>query len=179
MKRRTLLGTAGWIGAAVLAVLIGLAAVRVIGDGLSSEAGRPRSAAEVERDLAAQTTTTPTLTAPSSAQATTNPTTNPATTPATAASSSARASAGSGPAPAAGLRTFRTEGGTVVVRCASGQAEIVAMSPLGGFAVHERDQGPRAQAEGEFRSTVDNHDRVKVRVGCDGDRPVLDERDRD
>ncbi|GID94093.1 hypothetical protein ACFQFC_09465 [Amorphoplanes digitatis] len=168
MKPRTLLGTAGWIGAAVLAVLIGLAAVRVIGDGLSSEAGRPRSQAEVDRDLAAHATTMP-ASAPPSVEA----------TPSAAASTSASASAGSGSAPSAGLRSFRTAGGTVVARCAAGRAEIVAMSPLGGFAVHERDQGPRVQAEGEFRGTVDDHDRVKVRVGCAGDRPVLDERDDD
>ncbi|MEU7903564.1 hypothetical protein [Actinoplanes sp. NPDC049118] len=177
MTRRTLLGTAGWIGAAVLAVLIGLAAVRVIGDGLTSEAGRPRSQAEIDRELAAHATTTPTSAgAPASAGPTAGTDPEPAPTTASAPPASASASAGSGPAPSVGLRSFRTRGGTVVARCGDRRAEIVAMSPLAGFAVHERDEGPRVQAEGEFRGTVDDHDRVKVRISCAGDRPVLAER---
>jgi hypothetical protein len=160
MTRRTLLGTAGWFAVAVLAVLIGMAAVRVIGDGLTSGAGRPRSPAEVDRELAARTTGTPTGSAAAPAPA------------------SASASTGSGVAPAGALRSFRTGGGTVVARCVRGRAEIVAMSPLSGFAVHERDAGPRGQAEGEFRGTAKDHDRVKVRVTCAGDRPALAERAR-
>ncbi|MEU4220706.1 hypothetical protein [Actinoplanes sp. NPDC026623] len=175
MTRRTLLGTAGWIGVAVLAVLVGLAAVRVIGDGLTSDAGRTRSAAEVARELAARATPTtgdgPASTGPAAVA-------EPEPTPAETSAPAATAPTGGGRAPSAGLRSFRTQGGTVVARCRDGRVEIVAMSPLAGYAVHERDQGPRAQAEGEFRGAADDHDRVKVRVSCAGDQPVLAERDR-
>jgi hypothetical protein len=54
-----------------------------------------------------------------------------------------------------------------------GQAEIVSMSPSQGYAVHEPDQGPQSEAEGEFRGTSDNHDRVKFSVRCAGGRPAL------
>jgi len=178
VTQRTLLGTAGWIGAAVLAVLVGLAAVRVIGDGLTSEAGRPRSQAEVNRELAAQATTTPTSDgAPASSDPTAEPGLEPAPATTSVRSTTASASTGSRTAPSVGIRSFRTHGGTVVARCRNGRVEIVAMSPLAGFAVHERDEGAQAQAEGEFRGTVDDHDRVKVRVSCAGNRPVLAERD--
>jgi hypothetical protein len=52
---------------------------------------------------------------------------------------------------------------------------IVSMTPAQGFEVHERDGD-----EGEFRSTSDNHDRVKIDVSCPGSgRPVVTARDDD
>ncbi|BFU45975.1 hypothetical protein [Krasilnikovia sp. MM14-A1004] len=190
MTRRTLLVTAGWLGAAVLAVLIGLGAVRVIGDGLTSEAGRPRSEAEVAQTLAARGVPSALSSVPStvSPEVSSAGETAPGQDP-SAADPSATASApprvpvapttSAAPAPTATARSFRTRGGTVVARCEAGRAEIVAMSPLSGYAVHERDQGPRAQAEGEFRGTADEHDRVRVRVTCSAGRPVLSERSDD
>ena len=54
------------------------------------------------------------------------------------------------------------------------------MAPAQGFTVHEQDRGPRAEAEGEFRRTADNHDRVKVDVRCGGSgSPVMSERGDD
>lgn len=139
---------AGWFGAAVLAVLVGLAAISVIGAGLMSSDARPRTEAEVAREAAA-------LPAPS-----------------------VRASLGPAPtSPAASSdRSLITSGGTVVARCVGTQAEIRSMSPVPGYAVHEPDQGPQAEAEGEFRSTSDNHDRVKFSVSCAGGRPELSNR---
>ncbi|RZU52998.1 hypothetical protein EV385_4882 [Krasilnikovia cinnamomea] len=186
--------TVGWFGAAALAVLIGLGAVRVIGDGLTSEAGRPRSEAEVAQTLAARgvpsalSSVPPTVSPEVSSAGETAPGTEPpAADPSVTASATTRvpvapptsAGPGSAPAPTATARSFRTRGGTVVARCEAGRAEIVAMSPLTGFAVHERDEGPQVQAEGEFRGTADGHDRVRVRVSCSAGRPVLTERDDD
>jgi len=69
----------------------------------------------------------------------------------------------------------RTRGGTVVARCDGGQAVIVSMTPAQGFEVHERNGG-----EGEFRSTSDNHDRVKIDVSCAGSgSPAVTARDDD
>ncbi|GAB1646057.1 hypothetical protein KRMM14A1259_64800 [Krasilnikovia sp. MM14-A1259] len=177
-----MLVTAGWFGAAVLAVLIGLGAVHVIGSGLTSEAGRPRTEAEVASTLAARqvpesspavppagvTPSAPEPSAPAPADSA------PSRTPATP---SASTGAGASPSPTAVPRSFHTRGGIVVARCSEGRVEIVAMSPLTGFAVHERDQGPKDQAEGEFRGTADDHDRVRVRVTCVAGRPSLSERD--
>jgi hypothetical protein len=138
---------AGWFGAAVLAVLVGLAAISVIGAGLMSSDAKPRTEAEVAREAAGLPTAgVPTTTPP------------------------VRTSIG--PSPASD-RTLITKGGTVVARCVGTQAEIRSMSPVPGYAVHERDQGPQTEAEGEFRSTSDNHDRVKFSVRCAGDRPEL------
>ncbi|MFI5492082.1 hypothetical protein [Actinoplanes sp. NPDC051859] len=156
MNRRTLLVVAGWVGAAALAVLAGLAGISILGSGLTSAGTSPRSEAQVARELAA---------APEmSVQA--GPSSASAAAPSAQPSSSARNSPVS--------RTLKTTGGTVVARCVAGAAEIVAMSPAQGYALHER-----AGAEGEFRAISDNHDRVRFIVGCTSGRPALTSRDDD
>ena len=55
--------TVGWLGAAVLAVLVGLGAISVIGNGLTSPETRPLSAAEVADELARQVRTSPSVAA--------------------------------------------------------------------------------------------------------------------
>jgi hypothetical protein len=125
---------AGWFGAVVLAVLVGLAAINVIGAGLTSSGGALKSSAEVERELAALP--------------------SPASTPASPSASRS----------AAAQRSFNTRGGIVVATCAA----ITSMSPLPGFVEHERNG-----LEGEFRSTSDNHDRVKFSITCPAGRPTL------
>jgi hypothetical protein len=139
---------AGWFGAAVLAVLVGLAAISVIGAGLMSSDAKPRTEAEVAREAAA-------LPAPSG-RASLGPAPSASTSPSASVTSD---------------RSIITKGGTVVARCVGGQAEIRLMSPVSGYAVHEREG-----SEGEFRSTSDNHDRVKFRVQCVDGRPELSER---
>jgi hypothetical protein len=149
MGRRSLLVAAGWLGAAVLAVLVGLGAISVIGNGLTSGSTPALSAADVDRQLRAETPT-PTPTGP-------QPTGPQPTGPAEPTAES-------------------TRGGTVVARCVGTQAEIVAMSPAQGFAVHERDQGPQDDAEGEFRGSADDHDRVKITVTCADGHPSVSAR---
>ncbi|BCJ51011.1 hypothetical protein Asp14428_24860 [Actinoplanes sp. NBRC 14428] len=139
-----LLVAAGWAAAAVLAVLVGITAIGLIGAGLITTGERPRTEAQVARDLA-----------------------NLPSGPAGPRASSPPASEGVGEAPGAG-RTLLTRGGTVVARCVAGRAEIVAMSPAPGYALHEQDDD-----EGEFRSTSDGHDRDEFDVVCTGDRPAL------
>ena len=150
MNRRTLLVTAGWLGAAVLAVLVGLTAVRLIGAGLTSPESRPRSAAQVDEELRAL------------------PATSVPTATATARPASPAVSQAVGDAPG---RTFPTRGGTVVARCGANGPRIVSMSPAQGFALHENEGD-----EGEFRSTSDNHDRVKFEITCSAGRPSLVQR---
>ena len=149
----------GWLGAAVLAVLVGLGAISVIGNGLTSPETRPLSAAEVADELARQIAVSP----------------------------SASASAGTGerppsqptPSATAVTRTFPTRAGTVVGRCAGTRPEVVSMSPRQGYELHEQDRGPQEDdAEGEFRGQGDRHDRVKFEIVCPGGVPTLVE-DRD
>jgi hypothetical protein len=109
MARRLII-TAGWLAAAILAVLVGLVAISVIGDGITSPLARPLSQAEVERELAGA---------------------SPAPSPSPSRVKTVPAS----PAP----RSFPTAGGTVVARCDGGRATIVSMAPAQGFSVHERD----------------------------------------
>jgi cytoskeletal protein RodZ len=176
-----LLVAAGWLGAVVLAVLVGLAAINVIGSGLTSSGGAPKSEAEVQRDLAALPPSaepppsqipSPSPASSASASLGGRPTTAaPATTaPGTAAPTTAA------PSTAGTSRTFGTRGGTVVATCSAAGATITGMAPEAGFAVHERTSGAQAEAEGEFRSTSDNHDRVKFSVTCSGGRPTLSPR---
>jgi hypothetical protein len=142
---RRLIVTAGWLAAAVLAVLVGLLAVSIIGDGLTVGSTRALSEAEVERQLAGQPGTP-----------------------------SAATGVGSRPPDAAGAaRTFTTSAGTVVGRCAGNRPEVVSMSPAQGYSVHDRDTGPQSDdADGEFRG-ADSKDRVEFEIVCAGGVPNL------
>jgi hypothetical protein len=151
VRRQTLLVAAGWLGAAVLAVAVGLTAINVIGAGLtsSSSLARPRTPAEVDRELAG--------------------------VPSAAPLPSGTASLGNAPA-SAGLSTH---GGTVIAQCTGTDAEIKGMAPEPGFEAHEWDRGPQREAEGEFRSTSDNHDRGRFSITCRSGQPSLSARSSD
>jgi hypothetical protein len=169
--RRPLLVIAGWLGAAALALSVGLAATSVIGDELTPSAGDPISPAEADRQLAAA----PAAAVPSS------PTALPSSAlpsealpsealPSEALPSGAPSASGDG----VGVRkTVTTAGGTVIARCTGARVEILSMSPAQGYAVHERESGLDDSAEGEFRSTADNHVRVKVDVRCAAGTPTV------
>jgi hypothetical protein len=156
VTRRSLLVIAGWCGAVLLAVLVGLGAINVIGAGLTSSGGTLKSSAEVERELAA-------LPSPNSV--------SPSPSASFPASPSPSSSASPSRSAVAAPRSFNTRGGTVVASCAGAGATITSMSPESGFAVHERHGG-----EGEFRSTSDNHDRVKFSITCSAGHPTLSPR---
>ena len=158
MRRRSLLVAAGWLGAAVLALLVGLGAISVIGAGLTGDSTPALSAADVDKQLRAQPSASAALGANPSPTATEPATAEPTTEPASPAKPAVK----------------RTRGGTVVARCVGGSAQIVTMTAAIGFAVHEK-QG----AEGEFRSSSDNHDRVKIRVSCAGGDASISAENRD
>lgn len=147
MARRLII-TAGWFAAAILAVLVGLVAVSVIGDGLTSPATRVISGEEAARQLAEEPA--PPAPLPSGLSAAPSPITT---------------------------RHFTTRGGSVVATCDTGGAVIVSMAPAQGWSVHDRDTGPQDAAEGEFRDSGDGKNRVEVEVRCDGPVPVLTARD--
>lgn len=108
MARRLII-TAGWLAAAILAALVGLLAVNVIGDGLTSPIAQPISQDQVQRELATLPSSSPPAPAP------------PSPTKATAEPLSKQ-----------------TRGGTVVARCDGDNPVIVSLSPAQGFEMHER-----------------------------------------
>ena len=158
VNRRNLLVAVGWLGAAVLAVLVGLGAISVIGNGLTSPETEPLSAAEVADELARQVPVSPSASARTGDRPSPSPSSSPSVSPAAAS-------------PAV---TFVTGAGTVVGRCAGSRPEIVSMSPRQGYELHDQDRGPqRDDAGGEFRGRDDGHDRVKFEIVCTGGVPKL------
>ncbi|MEV1287609.1 septum formation initiator [Micromonospora sp. NPDC049679] len=142
MVRRTLLTVAGWLAAAVVATLVGLAAVRVIGAGITGgAAGEVLTREEIARRLDSAT--------PSATAAPAPP------TPAPSASSAARAA-------------LSTPGGTVVATCADGLVTLLSWAPAQGFAVTDVERGPRERAELKFRGS---NGKIEVKVVCAAGQP--------
>jgi hypothetical protein len=147
---------AGWLLAAVLAVLVGVVGIGVVGAGLTSRKDVSISERDVEIALGSPSAPTPSSTTP--------PSTSPSST---SPSSSPTEGAGE---PNSSAQPFATDGGMVVASC----ERIETMSPAQGYAVHEQDDH-----EGEFRGIRDNHDRVKVELSCSGGVPHLRVRTED
>jgi uncharacterized protein (DUF58 family) len=139
LGRLPLVIVTGWIVAAFLAVMVGVVGIGLVGSGLlTSRQGAPVSEDEVRRALEEVGEASPVVSPSPSSAATT--------------------------APADTVRSFPTDGGTVVADC----RRIITMSPAQGFEVHEQDDD-----EGEFRA-VRGRDRVKVELtGCDQGTPRL------
>lgn len=145
MRRRSLLVAAGWLAAVAVATLIGLAAIRLVGDSIAGTPGGVRSEEEIERALAVAT-----------------PTGGPA--PSTAAS---RVPV---PTVAAGARrSFATTGGSVVAECGPGGVRLVSWSPAQGHRVAEVDGGPDDDVEIEFTGPGG---RSELKLRCVGGQPV-------
>jgi serine/threonine-protein kinase len=163
MPPRTLLAVAGWLAAAVVATVIGVAALRLVGASIAGTPGGVLSQQEVERRLAAATTT-------SAAPAGVSP---------TPASPSASTSPGGGesaqPAPSAPQKVFRARGGSAVAECRGTAARLVSWWPAPGFATHEVERGPAAEAEVDFRGPAG---RSKIEVHCADGQPVAEYDDR-
>ncbi|GAB3984510.1 septum formation initiator [Plantactinospora veratri] len=153
MRRRTLLAVAGWLLAALVATGTGLAAVQVIGAGLTGPAGEVRSPDEVARALAATPPPAAPGAAPSGGTASPVPTTS-ATPPGGADDS---------------RRLVSTPGGTVLAECAGRRVWLSAWTPAQGYRVGEVERGPDDDAEVTFHGSGG---RIEVEVECVGGRPV-------
>jgi hypothetical protein len=136
---------AGWVAAAVLATATGVAAVAVIGRGLSGPAGEVMSAEEIDRALSAA----PPVPIPT-------PTASPTATTGTPA----------------GATLFRSAGGAVTARCEGRTAVIVSYAPANGYGLRELDRPRGAEAEVSFER---GDRRVKVEVTCPAGAPVFAE----
>jgi hypothetical protein len=144
MRRRTGFAVAGWLLAALAATGTGLAAVQVIGAGLTGPAGQTRSPDEVARALAASTS--PGADGP---------------TPSTGST---------GAGPGTGMRELlSTPGGTVVAECAGRTVWLASWTPAQGYRVGDVERGPDDDAEVTFHGSGE---RIEVEIECPAGRPV-------
>jgi hypothetical protein len=158
MNRRTLVAVAGWLAAAVVATLIGLAAIRLIGESIVGTPDGVLSAQEVAAAVAA-------LPSPSGAPSTSPPSPSPSPGGTTR------------PQAADGNRTFAVTGGTGVASCsAEDRARLVTWTPAQGWTVAEVERGPARDVKVEFEGPGGESE---LRVRCRGGVPVQHDSDDD
>ncbi|MFV2087030.1 septum formation initiator [Micromonospora sp. LOL_021] len=159
INRRMLLTAAGWGLAAGLATLIGVAAIRVVGEGLTGgPAGEVLSQAEIARELAAAESAEP--------EAGRSPSGAPPTGPAVPTATGAATTGG----PDAVRRAAATPGGTVVAECAGGRARLVSWAPAQGYTATDVDRGPDDDVEVSFVGPAGEYE---VDAVCVGDQPEI------
>ncbi|MFI6338791.1 hypothetical protein [Streptomyces sp. NPDC050535] len=154
MPSRTLLALAGWTAAATAATLTGLAAVHVIGDGITASTdGGVLTPRQVEQQLAAAKAST--SAAPGRQPSSTAPTDLPTTTPA--------------PSTTVVKKTFSTPGGTVIAQCDGTTVRLLSWAPAQGYGVESVDRGPDERAEVKFEGAAG---KVEIRVRCVNGEPA-------
>ncbi|MDG4832074.1 septum formation initiator [Solwaraspora sp. WMMD1047] len=172
MARRTALAIAGWLVAAVAATGTGLAAVQVIGAGLTGPAGEVRDADEVARLVAAPTQPPGIGPAPGSARppGTAEPS-DPGRSTDPGQSTEPGQSPGGTPGPGVpeSRRALATPGGTVVAECRGADVALVSWTPAQGYRAADVDRGPDDDAEVTFAGS--DHD-IEVEVACVAGTPV-------
>jgi hypothetical protein len=157
MGRRSILVATGWVATAAIATLIGLGAIRLVGESLTGTPGGVRSEAEIERALAAPEPAPTTSTASAAPGTTGTASAAPGTTgPAPSASSGAR-------------RGFATDGGTAVAECGVGGVRLVSWAPAQGYRVRDVDRGPDDDVEVTFQGPTREYE---LKVRCIGAEPV-------
>ncbi|MEV2240751.1 septum formation initiator [Micromonospora sp. NPDC049891] len=164
MGRRTFLAVAGWLATAVVATLIGLAAIRLVGESLTGTPGGVRSQEEIARALAepVPTGTTAPGGAPTGAP---TPGTDPGGSPSSPVSPA-------GPSVEPGnRRSFSTVGGSAVAECRPGGVYLVSWSPRQDYRVDDVDRGPDDDADVTF---VGPSGEYELAVRCVDGVPVLD-----
>jgi hypothetical protein len=148
MKRRILLGAAGWVAVAATATAGTVAAIGVLEDGITGSAVRPLDGDDVQRALSRPG-------AEPQSQATAVPT-SPTATPAPGRSGTV-------------TRVLAAGGGTVTARCAAGKVTLVAWSPAQGYRADDLAPGPAATASLSFTSDAAEY---VVTVHCGAAGPV-------
>ncbi|MFG1914816.1 septum formation initiator [Micromonospora sp. NPDC048898] len=149
MSRRSVLVAAGWVATVAVATLIGLGAIRLVGESITGTPGGVRSEAEIERALASPE--------PVSTGTTGTAAPRPGTTsPAPSANSGAR-------------RGFATDGGTAVAECGPDGVRLVSWAPAQGYRVRDVDRGPDDDVEVTFAGPTREYE---LKVRCIGSEPV-------
>ncbi|MCF0092863.1 septum formation initiator [Micromonospora sp. MH99] len=155
MSRRSVLVAAGWVATVAVATVIGLGAIRLVGESITGTPGGIRSEAEIERALASP---------------------EPVPTGSTGTGSAAPGTASPGPGTASAAspnpgvrRSFATGGGTAVAECGPAGVRLVSWAPAQGYRVHEVDRGPDDDVEVTFEGAAGRHE---LKVRCIGAEPV-------
>ncbi|GGO32104.1 septum formation initiator [Micromonospora parathelypteridis] len=159
MSRRSILVASGWVATAAVATLIGLGAIRLVGESITGTPGGVRSEAEIERALASPD---PVPTASTSATPPGPGTTSAA--PPGPATTSAAPTANSGV-----RRGFATDGGTAVAECGASGVRLVSWAPAQGYRVRDVDRGPDDDVEVTFEGSTREYE---LKVRCIGSEPV-------
>ncbi|WP_320068671.1 septum formation initiator [Micromonospora sp. RTGN7] len=149
MRRRRLLAFAGWLATAVLATLVGVAAIRLVGESITGTPGGVHSQDDVERVLASPEAT---------------PTT-PGGTPSTGPGASSPMASPGGGAP----RAFVSVGGSAVAECTPGGVRLVSWAPAQGYRVGDADRGPDDDVEVTFVGPGGEHE---LRLRCVAGQPM-------
>ncbi|WFE29358.1 septum formation initiator [Solwaraspora sp. WMMD791] len=162
MTRRVLLTVAGWCLAVGAATMIGLAALRVVGEGLTGgPAGEVLDQQEIARQLAAASVSP-------SATAMVPPAPSPTSAPASPATSPDPPSPS--PTDTAVRQVAATPGGTVVAACDGALARLVSWAPAQGYTASDVDRGPDDDAEVSFVGAAGEYE---VTVICVAGRPQV------
>ncbi|MFD0747170.1 hypothetical protein ACFQ1L_39190 [Phytohabitans flavus] len=149
MGSRTVIAMVGWLVAAAAATVVGLGAVRVIGEGITGTAATTLTQEEVAEALA-----------------------SPIPSPSAAATASLRPSPApttSGPPPT----PLRPAGSTITAHCEGGQVELDGVTAPLGYQIVEYDRGLTDEAEVRFERGGKGHGngRLEVHVTCVDGRP--------
>ncbi|MCO5994295.1 hypothetical protein [Actinoallomurus rhizosphaericola] len=157
MTGRVLIGITAWAAAAAVSTGIGIAAISVLGAGITDRGVRPLTPDQVDRALAAGTTPAPATTTPATPTAPAATPTAPAATP---------TSQGTSGAPAAGTtRALSAPGGSVLARCGPADAVyLLSWTPAQGYGVDDVNRGPASRAS--VKLEADHGRKLVIQVTC-------------
>jgi hypothetical protein len=151
--RRALASLVAWTLGAVAAVGVGMLALSLIGEGLSSRTGQPLTPDAVAREASTAPSATVLL---------------PEETP--SAAPAVTAAAPSTPTKHPDDRLVSARGGSAIVRCTPAGAYLVSWSPDPGYRFDSVNRGPAAHASVRFRA---GEDHTTLWVTCVGDVPQV------
>lgn len=140
MRRETVLAIAGWITAAVLATVLGVAAVNVLGAGITTDSVRPLSVDEAQRELAGtqQAEQEPPAEEPDPGPETEPPPQDAQTNP------------NSPTEDAEYSEVVERPSGLVQATCYGDQVALDWWTPANGWVVDDAEAGPGGEASVEF-----------------------------
>jgi len=146
MRSRSAFAVVGWLVAAAAATVVGLGAVRVIGEGITGTAASTLTQEEIAEALASPVPSTSLSPTPTASPSGPEPTrTRPAPT------------------------TLRPGGSVITAHCEGGLVRIDGVAAPDGYQTVEYDKGPTDEAEVKFdRGSGKGHGngRIEVQITC-------------
>jgi hypothetical protein len=159
MAYRAAIVLAAWTTTATTAIIAGLAAISVLGAGITDRTVKPMTSAQVREALAqpAPAAPTPKPTAAATPRRRHHP----------------KAVVPHRIAPPSVTRSLNSPGGSVLARCEASTVYLVSWTPQQGFGANNARRGPAFQTSVEFESAGREFTMV---VSCRAGRPVADVR---